>query len=100
MPTHSMKIGAGAMAFACVFLTAECRAGQVDASSEFSAKIKPIVAKYCYDCHGDGANKGNLALDDARIAENRDVWIKVLKNVRSCLMPPAKEKQPTADEKS
>ena len=28
----------------------------------FEAKIRPILVDYCYDCHGDGAAKGNLDL--------------------------------------
>ena len=28
----------------------------------FEAKIRPILVDYCYNCHGDGAAKGNLDL--------------------------------------
>ncbi|HEX5218093.1 MAG TPA: hypothetical protein VFZ59_00875, partial [Verrucomicrobiae bacterium] len=25
---------------------------------------RPLFKQYCYDCHGDGMDKGNLALDE------------------------------------
>ena len=28
----------------------------------FEAKIRPILVDYCYNCHGDGADKGGLDL--------------------------------------
>ena len=71
--------------------------------SDSIAEIEPLLGKYCYDCHGDGSSKGDLALDsfktDPAFLSNRPVWWKVLKNVRAGIMPPAKKPQPTADEK-
>lgn len=50
-----------------------------------------MLVKYCYDCHGDGMSKGDLAFDelgsDADLLARRDVWLAVLKNVRAGLMP-------------
>ena len=33
-------------------------------AGEFRDKIEPFLQDYCYDCHGDGAKKGDIALDD------------------------------------
>ena len=30
------------------------------------SKVKPFVEKYCYDCHGDGADKGGLDFDNLK----------------------------------
>jgi hypothetical protein len=63
-------------------------------ASDYESKIKPILSKYCYDCHGDGMSKGNVTLDefksDADIIAARDEWFHVLKNVRAGIMPPQK----------
>ena len=32
-------------------------------TSKFSEDILPILERYCYKCHGDGEEKGGLALD-------------------------------------
>ena len=34
-------------------LSAESKAG-----AHFRKEVQPILAEYCYDCHGDGMNKG------------------------------------------
>src|SRR5262245_4088803 len=71
-------------------------------SSRFEQRVRPLLKSYCYDCHGDGAKEGNLALDQFATAQDalqgRDLWWKVLKNLRSGVMPPAGEKRPSQDE--
>ncbi len=68
----------------------------------FEQRVRPLLKSYCYDCHGGGAKEGNLALDQfvtaEKALESREVWWKVLKNLRSGVMPPAGEKQPSQDE--
>ena len=80
---------------AVVLLLANAVSAASDAPAEFHANVAPILAKYCADCHLDGAHKGNIALDefttDDSLLKNQDLWWKVLKNVRSGIMPPAKE---------
>jgi hypothetical protein len=72
-----------------------------DAGAEFRQNIQPILKEYCYDCHGDGANKGDVAFDqlktDAALL-NHDLWSKVLKNTRAGLMPPEKKPRPSAEQ--
>lgn len=70
---------------------------------EFRREIRPWLENYCFDCHADGANKGNVSFDefksdDAALAD-RELWLHVLKNLRAGLMPPAKKSQPTPAEK-
>ncbi len=69
----------------------------------FETQIVPILKTYCYECHGDGAKEGDLALDqflaeDLAITRS-DLWWNVLKNVRSQVMPPVGHDRPSANEK-
>src|SRR6266516_1645544 len=74
------------------------------AAAPYRAKIQPLLAKYCYDCHGEGTKRGNVSLNEFASEEamfhNRELWWKVLKNVRAGIMPPAKKPRPTAEEKA
>ena len=78
--------------------------GQDGAVGEFESRIKPLLEQYCYDCHGDGVAKGEVSLYDPEKGlhklENQELWLKVWKNLRTDLMPPAKKDQPTADERA
>src|SRR6266436_2988559 len=72
------------------------------AAANFHKNVQPILEKYCSDCHADGANKGGVAFDefksDDALLGKRDLWLAVLKNTRSGLMPPAKKARPSAEE--
>jgi mono/diheme cytochrome c family protein len=78
-------------------------AAQVNGAREFRQNIQPVLENYCFDCHADGANKGNVAFDDfetdAAALENKELWLHALKNLRAGLMPPPKKPQPTPEEK-
>lgn len=65
------------------------------AAASFHRDIKPLLANYCYDCHGDGVSKGQVAFDgyatdESLLADSR-LWMAVLKNVRAGVMPPVDE---------
>lgn len=78
------------------------RAADVGGAAQFHDTVQPILKNYCYDCHGDGENKGKVAFDqfksDQDVLENRELWWKALKNVRAGIMPPAKKPRPTSQE--
>ncbi|MES2469917.1 MAG: DUF1592 domain-containing protein [Verrucomicrobiota bacterium] len=68
----------------------------------YEKEIQPILSEHCFDCHADGADKGNVVFDGpggfAALMAKTDLWVHVLKNVRSDLMPPAKKDRiPAAD---
>src|SRR5262245_1556263 len=52
------------------------------AANLFRKDIQPILVEYCYDCHGDGMKKGNVAFDefksDEELLDNRELWWKAL----------------------
>ena len=72
------------------------------ALAQFQQVVSPFLQKRCYDCHGDGAHKAGLAFDTLansnKILNNPQLWLKVLRNTRSHIMPPPSEGQPTAEE--
>lgn len=62
--------------------------------ASFDREVQPVLDEYCYNCHGDGEKKGGIDLDafktDSEV-RNHTLWLRVMKNVRSGVMPPATE---------
>ena len=69
------------------------------ALKQYHETVEPILEQRCYACHGDGESRAGVAFDKLKTADqilhNPDLWLKVLKNTRSHLMPPAKHDPPT-----
>ena len=66
------------------------------AITEYRDVISPILEKHCYECHGDGYDKGKVAFDELTNDEqilHPDLWLRVLNNTRAGLMP-AERKPP------
>jgi len=60
---------------------------------------RALLNKYCVTCHNEKLRTAELLLDKANVdnlAENPDLWEKVLKKVRTSAMPPAKAPRPDA----
>jgi hypothetical protein len=75
-------------------------AGESPAVTHFRERIRPVLSQYCFDCHGDGENKGGIAFDELKTDDailNHELWLKVLKNVRAGIMPPQKKPHPTPE---
>ena len=90
-------------ALALLLGTAGALAADRSGATQFHKDIQPILSEFCYDCHGDGMHKGNIALDefksDDAILTNRDLWLNALKYVRAGIMPPDKKPKPTEAQK-
>src|SRR5437867_7195555 len=88
---------------ALALLCPRARGTEVLAVAHFHKSVRPILEKYCSDCHADGMNKGGVAFDEFKSDEallgQHDLWLRVLKNVRAGLMPPEKKPRPTPDER-
>ncbi|MEI6862155.1 MAG: DUF1587 domain-containing protein, partial [Verrucomicrobiota bacterium] len=70
------------------------------ALATFRKVIQPILEERCYDCHGGGESRAGLAFDKLtpeRIANDPQLWLKVLRNTRSHLMPPVDTNNPLTD---
>ena len=79
-----------------ILLQAELRA------LDYQSDIEPILIHFCYDCHGDGMDKGKVALDvyssNADRLNDKDFWMRVIKNLRAELMPPSDKPQPSPEQ--
>src|SRR5689334_2955315 len=78
-------------------------ADDLKAAAHYREQVQPILDNHCYACHGYGERKGGHAFDefksDEAILADKKLWLAVLKNVRSGLMPPRSEERLTKDEK-
>jgi mono/diheme cytochrome c family protein len=92
----------GISIFAGKSLAAEAAAGglpsKAQLAEDYKKEVLPIFQTYCYDCHGDGSKKGELAMDkfpdiDAMIAD-RDIWKRIRNHIDFRLMPPPDEDAP------
>jgi hypothetical protein len=81
-----------------IFAGFSARAGS-KTSDDFHQQIEPVLKQYCFDCHGDGEEKGKVSFDKFASEEEffakRELWFSVLKNLRAGLMPPEKKARPT-----
>ncbi|MBT6959167.1 MAG: DUF1592 domain-containing protein [Opitutae bacterium] len=68
-------------------------------AQDYKAHILPLLEQYCYDCHGDGASKGDVSLeifenDKVRLTTHSE-WERVWSVVEAQQMPPQNKKQPS-----
>lgn len=77
---------------------------EVEASGQvFREKVNPLLATYCYDCHGNGQSEGSVSLDtlDSDMVNGPDAesWHAVLDVLNAGDMPPEDQSQPDDDER-
>lgn len=73
---------------------------------EYTRRIRPILQKYCFECHGGPKPKGSLRLDslapDFGMVKSAAAWkevnVRVASKTPDDAMPPKEKPQPTADE--
>ncbi|WP_437226474.1 DUF1592 domain-containing protein [Planctomicrobium sp. SH661] len=74
------------------------------AAANYETDLKPFIQKYCADCHGNGSQEGDFALDRyadlESIQKDRAVWTKLLKLVELGSMPPSDATQPSPEERA
>ncbi len=72
-------------------------------ATDFAKDIKPLLQSYCFDCHGEKKQKGEVDLskfpDEAAFYRNPKLWEKVHEQIHLGEMPPKNKKQPSAEEK-
>lgn len=95
----------------CASLVAQAPAqaqGQGQVLSErgkehYEKQVLPVLQQYCYDCHGDGMDKGNFALDrhaDFKVMMgDKKFWDNVREHVDTHVMPPENKDQPTNEQR-
>lgn len=64
---------------------------------DYDKVILPLLEEYCYDCHGDGTDKGDIQLDTYKTpagqATDKALWETVRHNIQQGLMPPEDKAQ-------
>lgn len=70
----------------------------------FQHDFLPFLRRYCVECHGEGTHEGDFAFDRYRdvdgVKRDRRVWNKVLKRLKSEVMPPADADKPSTEERA
>lgn len=71
-------------------------------ASTFEDRVRPVLQRYCFDCHeGDRAESG-ISLDayqeDNAKTSDRAAWLKVLRQLQGRAMPPADAEQPSPED--
>ena len=73
------------------------------ADTSLQKDLAPIFQKYCYECHGNGKNSGDLALDlyktTADVLANREQWKTLQDYIAKYQMPPENRPQPSQAER-
>jgi hypothetical protein len=74
-----------------------------DGPIEFARDIRPLLQKYCLDCHSTKMKKGSLDLERfgslADIRQDTKPWQGMIEQIEAGEMPPKERPQPTAEEK-
>ena len=80
------------------FALLECSFAKEGKNEALFNEVLPLLEEYCYDCHGDGAQKGGFAMDElislGKFEEHHEAWDRVWKNAYNRNMPPANVDQP------
>src|ERR1043166_4218672 len=91
-----------------VLLLLSCLAGVAlaaadDVATEYADRVRPLLSKYCLECHSTKAKKGDLDLERFTSLEaiRKDLrpWAQVIENLETGEMPPKKNRQPSAEER-
>ena len=73
------------------------------ATAQFKQTVQPLLAKFCYDCHGADAQEGGVRLDqlnpDMVAGHDAEHWNAALDMINQGYMPPDYNDQPTDAER-
>jgi len=102
LPTAALLL-ALLLAAGAVWLGASGRSPSKPAPAEFARDIQPLLATYCFECHGEARQKSGVAfhsLTDLPTARRqRELWTRVREQLQAGEMPPDSADQPTAAER-
>src|SRR4051794_27896350 len=70
----------------------------------FEKQVLPVFNEYCWDCHADGMDKGNIVLDKFKTygdsLKDRKFWEDVREHVTTHVMPPEGKPKPTVEQRA
>ncbi|MEO8350429.1 MAG: DUF1592 domain-containing protein [Chthoniobacteraceae bacterium] len=70
---------------------------------DLAKDVRPVMEKFCVDCHNPTKHKGDVDLEPllkaANFDANQEIWEKAAELIESGEMPPEKKPQPTDDQR-
>ena len=70
----------------------------------YAGKVRPLLTKYCFGCHGAEKSKGGINIADyqslAAVRRNAKFWKNVVHQLAEGEMPPEDENQPSKAERA
>jgi hypothetical protein len=90
--------------FGCCWLAVSVApVAAAEPAADYATRVRPLLEKFCFDCHSGGQPEADLDLAGFRTAQdlvrNRKRWDSVLRVLRSGEMPPEGNTAPNADER-
>ena len=85
------------IAVMCLQSSGGLRASQAPPQSPASTPVHALVTSYCISCHNQRLKTANLTLDSVdtkQVANSAETWEKVIVQLRSRSMPPARSRRP------
>ena len=71
--------------------------------ASFAAQIRPLLARYCLDCHSEKEQKGELDLERFasadRVRKDLKPWALLIEQLEAGEMPPKDQPQPSEEER-
>ena len=81
-----------------------CSSVNMAAAVDFEQAVRPVLQKYCVDCHTGDDAEGEFDFSKIRtkedIARTYETWESVVGHLKSQTMPPEDEPQPTKDDRA
>lgn len=88
---------AAALVIACTALVPP----SVSVAAGAAPELRPWLARYCGECHADGAAEGGFSLAGVGdVAASADEWERIHEKLQLALMPPPESPQPPASERA
>lgn len=81
-----------------IMFSITCLMGPAVLAASLDEKAVEVLEYYCFDCHDDASQKGNLNMEKLLKEDSFDGAL-MFENLLTGKMPPAKKEQPEAEEK-
>jgi hypothetical protein len=97
MPSHLLRGSPTAVALLLILAATTRAAAPPGPAPHFEKDVRPLLATFCVKCHGEKTRRGGVDLtilaEKPGLAQ-RKLWRRVMEQVRSGEMPPARQPQP------